>query len=69
MTTKAIYLITSTATGKSRWLVVGVAFPNKDGSYNLKFDVPLDITKAQLQLRDRFPRERADDGASEQAPA
>ena len=41
---------------KSYWMRLGVAFQNKDGSWNLKFDTfPVD-PKTTVQLRDFDPK-------------
>ena len=38
---------------KTYWTRIGVAFTNKDGSMNLKFDFPpADLTDTTIQLRD-----------------
>ena len=42
---------------KSRWTNIGVAFPNKDGSYNLKFDyLPTSMADTTIQMRPFDPR-------------
>ncbi len=48
---KDVYAITEKGEGKSHWLKVGVAFLNKDGSFNVVLNVlPLD---GKLHIRDR----------------
>ena len=38
---------------KSYWTRIGVAFENRDGSYNLRFDyVPARMGETTIQLRD-----------------
>ena len=38
---------------KSYWNRIGVAFENRDGSYNLRFDyVPARMAETTIQLRD-----------------
>jgi hypothetical protein len=45
---------------KSFWTTIGVAFENRDGSYNLRFDyLPADMMNTTIQLRD-FDRRRED---------
>jgi hypothetical protein len=42
---------------KGYWTRIGVAFANKDGSYNLRFDyVPTD-PQTTIQIRDFDPKE------------
>ena len=42
---------------KGYWTRIGVAFENKDGSYNLRFDyVPTD-PQTTIQIRDFDPKE------------
>jgi hypothetical protein len=43
---------------KSYWTRIGVAFENRDGSYNLRFDfLPATLTTTTIQLREPNPRE------------
>ena len=43
--------------GKSHWTRIGVAFENKDGSFNLLFDyVPADLAKTTIQMRAFDPK-------------
>lgn len=43
---------------KTYWTRIGVAFENRDGSYNLRFDfIPVDLVTTTIQLRDPNPRE------------
>ena len=38
---------------KSFWTSIGIAFQNRDGSYNLRFDyLPADMVHTTIQLRD-----------------
>jgi hypothetical protein len=38
---------------KSFWTKIGVAYPNKDNSYNLRFEyLPADLAQTTIQLRD-----------------
>jgi hypothetical protein len=38
---------------KSRWTTIGVAFENRDGSWNLRFDfLPAHMADTTIQLRD-----------------
>ena len=49
-------------TGKSgtSWTKIGVAFPNKDGSWNLRFDyLPARLADTTIQLRDIEPKDAA----------
>lgn len=42
---------------KSFWTRIGVAFENRDGSWNLKFDfVPTSMGATTIQLRDFDPK-------------
>jgi hypothetical protein len=44
---------------KSFWTRIGVAFENKDGSWNQVFDFfPTNPAKTTIQLRDIVPNER-----------
>jgi hypothetical protein len=43
---------------KTWWTKIGVAFQNKDGSYNLRFDyLPAHLSDTTIQLRDFDPKE------------
>jgi hypothetical protein len=54
---KVAYVITERG-DKTFWNRIGVAFPNKDGSINVKLDaLP---TSGQLQIRDYEVRDEAD---------
>jgi hypothetical protein len=45
---------------KTWWTKIGVAFPNKDGSYNLRFDyLPARLSDTTIQLREIAPKEAA----------
>ena len=49
---------------KSYWTRIGVAFENRDGSYNLRFDfIPARLDSTTVQLRDFEPKDREKDGA------
>lgn len=53
---KAVYTIIENGVGKpARWLRIGIAFPNRDGSFNIRLDA-LPVT-ATLHVRDFPPRE------------
>ncbi len=40
------------------WTRIGVAFQNKDGSYNLRFDyLPTRLSETTIQLREMDPKE------------
>jgi hypothetical protein len=53
---KAVYTIVERGTGKpSRWLRIGIAFVNRDGSLNVILDA-LPVT-GTLHIRDFPPRE------------
>ena len=59
---KLVYTVVEGRDGKSFWTRVGVAFVNRDGSWNLKLDaIP---TNGTLQVRDREFEERKDDAAT-----
>ena len=48
---KSVYNIVESGDGKSRWVLVGSAFVNRDGSLNVLLDTfP---TEGKLQIRDR----------------
>jgi hypothetical protein len=43
---------------KTWWTKIGVAFPNKDGSWNLRFDyLPARLADTTIQLRDIEPKD------------
>ena len=43
---------------KTWWTKIGVAFPNKDGSWNLRFDyLPARLADTTIQLREFDPKE------------
>ena len=43
---------------KTFWTRIGVAFKNRDGSYNLRFEyLPADLANTTIQLRD-FNKEK-----------
>lgn len=43
---------------KSYWNRIGVAFENRDGSYNLRFDyVPARMGETTIQIRDFDPKQ------------
>ena len=43
---------------RSYWSTIGVAFENRDGSYNLRFDyVPARMGETTIQLRDFDPKD------------
>ena len=43
---------------KTWWTKIGVAFPNKDGSWNLRFDyLPARLSDTTVQLRDIDPKD------------
>ena len=45
---------------KTWWTKIGVAFVNKDGSWNLRFDyLPARLADTTVQLREMDPKERA----------
>jgi hypothetical protein len=55
---KAVYTIIDGTEGrKSRWVRIGVAFENRDGSWNIMLDA-LPVT-GKLQVRD-FPASKED---------
>lgn len=41
---------------RSYWTQIGIAFENRDGSYNLRFDFLPTSTDTTIQLRDFDPR-------------
>ena len=45
---------------KTWWTKIGVAFQNKDGSYNLRFDyLPARLAETTIQLREFDPKDTA----------
>ncbi len=43
---------------KNYWTRIGVAFPNRDGSFNLRFDyLPADMAGTTIQLREPLAAE------------
>lgn len=46
---------------KDFWNRIGVAFPNSDGSLNIKFALlPADLVNTTIQVRDPRPRDEDD---------
>ena len=44
---------------KTFWTKIGVAFQNKDGSYNLRFEyLPTDLANTTIQFRDFKEKEK-----------
>lgn len=57
-TYKEVFAIIPGRNDKNHWTRIGVAFPNKDGSLNLKLDLlPTDFAKTTIQIRDPRPRD------------
>jgi len=52
---KVAYSVTERA-GKSYWTRIGVAYVNKDGSWNLKLDA-IPVAGGTIQLREWEPRD------------
>lgn len=49
---------------KSFWTRIGVAFENRDGSYNLRFDyLPTRPEATTIQLRDFEPKDKEKEAA------
>lgn len=49
---------------KSYWTRIGVAFENRDGSYNLRFDfIPARLDATTIQLRDFEAKDKEKDAA------
>jgi hypothetical protein len=49
----ALEYTTADGEKKSRWTTLGVAFENRDGSWNLRFNyVPTRLAETTIQLRD-----------------
>ena len=49
---------------KTFWTRIGVAFENRDGSYNLRFDfIPARLDATTVQLRDFEVKEREKEAA------
>lgn len=58
---KAVYTIVEGSGDKKRWIRVGIAFTNRDGSQNVLLDaLPVN---GQLHIRDFPPREGDEDAA------
>lgn len=58
---KAVYTIIQREGHKPRWLRIGIAFVNRDGSYNVMLDaLPVN---GELHIRD-FPPSEAEPGAA-----
>lgn len=52
---KAVYTIIERGQGRAYWLRIGVAFVNRDGSFNVRLDaLPVN---GQLHIRDPKPEE------------
>jgi hypothetical protein len=52
---------------KSFWTRIGVAFENRDGSWNLRFDfVPARMGETTIQMRPFNPREEGEGDGEEQ---
>jgi hypothetical protein len=49
---------------KTFWTRIGVAFENRDGSYNLRFDFIPTRTETTIQLRDFEAKEKDKDAAA-----
>ena len=61
---KAVYTVidSSDDSRKARWIRVGIAFENRDGSYNILLDaLPVN---GKLHVRDFPPADEADAGAT-----
>ncbi len=52
---KFVYTVVRRSNGKSYWVRIGVAFENRDGSWNVKLDAT--PTNGELQIRDRDQRD------------
>jgi len=57
---KAVYVVVDRDGGKARWTRIGIAFENRDGSYN----VVLDALPVSGKLHIREFAERDSDGAA-----
>jgi hypothetical protein len=54
----AVQYTTPNGEKKSRWTNIGVAFENRDGSFNLRFDfLPTRMADTTIQLRDFDPQD------------
>ena len=51
--------------GRARWMKMGVGFPNRDSSINLKMDA-FPTGHSGLQLRERKPRDNSFAGAQQE---
>ena len=57
-TPKVIYGAVKAQNEETYWTRIGVAFVNKDGSLNLKFDyIPTDLVNTTIQVREPKPKE------------
>jgi hypothetical protein len=55
---------------KTFWTRIGVAFENRDGSYNLRFDfLPARLETTTVQLRDFEPKDKDKDKDKEKDAA
>ena len=53
----AVEYTTSDGETKARWTQIGVAFENRDGSWNLRFDyLPTNMADTTIQMRPFDPR-------------
>lgn len=62
---KEVFVVEDVPNRRSRWTRVGVAFENRDGSWNLKLSA-VPIAGAKMQIRDPLPQDERD---GEQAAA
>jgi hypothetical protein len=62
---KEVFVVEDVPNRRSRWTRVGVAFENRDGSWNLKLSA-VPIAGAKMQIRDPQPQDERD---NEQAAA
>jgi hypothetical protein len=53
----AVEYTTSDGEKKARWTQIGVAFENRDGSWNLRFEYLPTRPETTIQLRDFDPKE------------
>jgi hypothetical protein len=50
---------------KNRWTTIGVAFENRDGSWNLRFDyLPANLATTTIQMRAFDPRSEEAEGGT-----
>lgn len=54
-TRKAVYTIIESSADKKRWVRIGIAFVNRDGSLNVKLDA--NPISGELHIRDFPPRD------------